>query len=116
MPTESHILESELLYRVQQRINDGRLPVARAPSVSAGYAAGSESCAVCDQQLAKGQVSYEVTGPRPLIFHRKCYMAWQRECAQRIAEAERETQKMQPRTRQADPDNGPNSSGQPFKP
>ena len=85
MPPESHIREGELRYRVQQRIRDGRLPVRTPPSVNAGYAAGTECCAVCDHRIETGQVVYEISGPPPLIFHRECYMAWQRECAQRIA-------------------------------
>ena len=114
MPPESCILESELLYRVQQRIRDGRLPVKTPPSVNAGYAAGTECCAVCDDQIETGQVSYEVTGPPPLIFHRKCYMTWQRECAQRIADAQRETRRTQAHARQADADDG-NTPGWPHK-
>jgi hypothetical protein len=115
MPPESRILESELLYRVQQRINDGRLPVKTPQSVNAGYAAGTECCAVCDQQIETGQVSYEVADPSPLIFHRECYMAWQRECAQRIEGAERARQKAQPHARQADAEDVGDAAGWPRK-
>jgi hypothetical protein len=115
MPPESRILESELLYRVQQRISDGRLPVTTPPSVNAGYAAGTEGCAVCDQQITPGQVSYEVTGLPSLTFHTKCYMAWQRECAQRIADAaERAERNMPPHARAAEDDGG-NTPGWPHK-
>lgn len=113
MPPESRIFESELLYRVQQRMGDGRLPVETPPSVNAGYAAGTECCAVCDHRIEKGQISYEVTGPPPLIFHRKCYMAWQHECAQRVAERERRW--TQPHARQADTDDGGSTPGWPHK-
>jgi hypothetical protein len=116
MPRELHILESELLYRVRQRFHDGRLPVANAPSVSAGYAAGTECCAVCDQQIARDQVSYEITGPAPLIFHRKCYMIWQRECAQRIADAAREREKIQSPPRKTDTEGDTDTPDQLLKP
>jgi hypothetical protein len=102
MPPELRILEGELLYRVRQRINDGRLPLANAPSVSAGYAAGSECCAVCDQQIASGQVSYEVPGPAPMVFHRKCYIIWQHECEQRIGDAARRQKEIQLIARKTD--------------
>ena len=115
MPPESRILESELLYRVRQRISDGRLPVKAPPSVNAGYAAGTECCAVCDHEFETGQVSYEVSGPPSLIFHRKCYMAWQRECTQPIAESERERRRMEPPSRQADAGDGGNTPGWPHK-
>jgi hypothetical protein len=102
MPPELRIVESELLYRIRQRIRDGRLPMANAPSVSAGYAAGTEVCAVCDQQIASDHVSYEITDPAAMIFHRECYMIWQRECTQCIADAAREQKRIQPPARKAD--------------
>jgi hypothetical protein len=116
MPPELRMVESELLYRVRQRIDDGRLPVANAPSVNAGYAAAAECCAVCDQQIGSGQISYEVTLPAPMIFHRKCYMVWQHECGQRIAEAARELQKIEPHTRKTDTEGDVDTPDQLLKP
>ena len=115
MPPESRILESELLYRVQQRITDGRLPATTPQSVNAGYAAGTERCAVCDLQIDRGEVSYEVTGLPSLTFHTKCYIAWQRECKQRTADAERTKRTVQHPARQTDADEGSNTPGWPHK-
>jgi hypothetical protein len=92
MPTESQIPESELLLRVQQRINDRRLPVVMSSQISAGYGTGRDVCQVCDESIPENKVQYEVGDPRngnPLMFHFACYVVWQLECARRIVEAER---------------------------
>jgi hypothetical protein len=85
MPTESQIPERELLLRVRQRIDDGRLPVAMPSSICSGYGTGADLCQVCDQQITAYQVMYEVSDPRRLLFHLGCYEVWHRECAKRIA-------------------------------
>ena len=81
--------ENELLQRVQQRIDEGRLPVTRPSLISAGYGTGSARCAVCDLAILADQVVYEIDDPRdidePLAFHFSCYVIWQRHCAQRLA-------------------------------
>jgi len=84
MPTEPVFPESELLLRVQQRIKDGRLPVAVPALISAGYGTGTDVCRVCDLAISAEQTLYEINDPRnsePLAFHFACYVSWQRECA-----------------------------------
>jgi len=84
MPAEPVCPESELLPRVQQRINDGRLPVAMPALISAGYGIGTDVCRVCDRAISAEQAMYEINDPRnsePLTFHFACYVIWQRECA-----------------------------------
>lgn len=80
--------ENELIQRVQQRIDAGRLPVVLPSLISAGYGTGSVACAVCDLRILSEQVMYEVDDPRAvdklLPFHFGCYVIWQRECAQRL--------------------------------
>lgn len=80
--------ENELIQRVQQRIDAGRLPVVLPSLISAGYGTGSVGCAVCDLGILSEQVMYEVDDPRGvdelLPFHFSCYVIWQRECAQRL--------------------------------
>ena len=79
--------ESELLQRVQQRIDSDRLPVAIPSLISAGYGTGGAPCVVCDLDILADQVIYEIDDPRGdalLPFHFACYVIWQRECAQRL--------------------------------
>lgn len=80
--------EQELLQRVQQRIDEGRLPVILPSLISAGYGAGTAPCAVCDLDILADQVIYEIDDPRGvdelLPFHFACYVVWQRECAHRL--------------------------------
>ena len=71
MPTEPVFPESELLLRVQQRIKDGRLPVAVPALISAGYGTGTDVCRVCDLAVSGEQTMYEINDPRnsePLAF------------------------------------------------
>ena len=92
MPTESRIPQSDLLVRVQQRINDRRLPLVLSSQISAGYGTGRHVCQVCDESIPENLVQYEVGDPRngnPLMFHFACYVVWQLECVRRIVEAER---------------------------
>jgi len=84
----SVLSENELLQRVQQRIDEGRLPVILPSLISAGYGAGTAPCAVCDLDILSDQVIYEIDDPRRvdelLPFHFACYVVWQRECAHRL--------------------------------
>jgi hypothetical protein len=88
MQSTSVLSERELLQRVQQRIDEGRLPVILPSLISAGYGAGTAPCAVCDLDILADQVIYEIDDPRRvdelLPFHFACYVVWQRECAQRL--------------------------------
>ena len=88
MPTDARIDESELLRRVQQRIDEAQLPADMPVSISAGYGTGREPCGVCDRQISSGQFLYEVidaASSARLFFHIGCYGIWRRECAQREA-------------------------------
>ena len=92
MYTEAVLPESELRMRVQQRIKEGRLPVAIVRLVNAGAGAAGHACPVCDQPVKRDKVEYDID-PRNanhhLIFHYSCYLIWQRECARRIRAGER---------------------------
>jgi len=88
MQSTSVLSERELLQRVQERIDEGRLPVILPSLISAGYGAGTAPCAVCDLDILADQVIYEIDDPRRveelLPFHFACYVVWQRECAHRL--------------------------------
>jgi len=98
MPTEPVLPESELRLRVQQRIEDGRLPLAFITLVSSGFGIG-HPCLVCDQPVTHHKIEYDVTDPRNssrLTLHFACYVAWQRECARRIRAGEQPDQPEHP--------------------
>ncbi len=88
MQSAAFLSDGELLRRVQQRIDEGRLPVILPSLISAGYGAGTAPCVVCDLAILADQVIYEIDDPRRvdelLPFHFACYVIWQRECAQRM--------------------------------
>lgn len=92
MPTEATLLEDELRLRVQRRIDDGRLPVTLVSRIDSH---GTERvCCVCDQPIACENVDYDIvdfaeTTCITLSFHSSCYVVWQRECAQRVADTKR---------------------------
>ena len=92
MYTEAALPESELRKRVQQRIKEGRLPVAFVRLVNDGAGAGGHACPVCDQPVKRDKVEYDID-PRNanhhLVFHYPCYLIWQRVCARRIRAGER---------------------------
>lgn len=88
MTTEPSLSESELLALVQRGISEGQLPILVPPVISAGYGTGRELCRVCALVIPTDRAAYEVTDPfQPAIltFHFACYVVWQRECAQRLA-------------------------------
>jgi LSD1 zinc finger len=89
MQSGSTLPETQLIRRVQQSIDAGRLPLIVPPLISASYGAGSVRCAVCDLVIRPDQVMYEIGDPRLtdelFSFHFGCYVIWQRECAQRFA-------------------------------
>jgi hypothetical protein len=81
MPTDTGLAESELRLRVQQRIKEGRLPVALVTLVNSGANGGAHACGVCDKPVTRDKVEYDTNH---LTFHHACYVIWQRECARRI--------------------------------
>ncbi len=75
--------EAALRVSVRERIQHGRLPVARDRQVAAGYGCG-QICAVCDRPITQRQAEYEVEDSesgRKLRFHSECHAVWQLECA-----------------------------------
>jgi len=88
MATETRMQASELLQRVQERIDDERLPLAMPAEISAGYGTGAEVCGVCDRPIPASQILYAVISPgvaTQTLFHVGCYLIWQRECTHREA-------------------------------
>jgi hypothetical protein len=87
MPYGPRLAQDELLSRVQERIADGRLPVAMSVELYAGHGGAGDLCCVCEQEILSSQVQYEVIHPRNasrLTFHIGCHSAWQLECVRRI--------------------------------
>jgi len=90
MPTAA-LLHSELRFRVQRRIDDGRLPAEPDSQIDAFYGDG-EVCCACDQPITRYQVKYNSVDPRTahcLCFHLSCHAIWQRECKHRVVDAKR---------------------------
>lgn len=87
MPTAPVLSENELLALVQRGISEGRLPVLLPSVISASYGTGAEFCRVCALIISAADPAYEITQPCPttLIFHFRCYVVWQRECAEQLA-------------------------------
>jgi len=89
MPHEPVLLESELRFRVLQRLEDGRLPLMLSTRIDAGYGTGA-LCDVCDVPIGTDKVEYDeadTRNGRPLHFHYACHSAWQRECALRLKDS-----------------------------
>src|SRR5438045_6859124 len=87
MYTEAALPESELRMRVQQRIKEGRLPVAFVRLVNAGVGAGGHACPVCDKPGKRENVEYDIdtrNDNNPLIFYYPWYLIWRRESALRL--------------------------------
>ena len=87
MPYGPRLSEQDLCSRIQQRIEDGRLPVALSKSLTAGYGSG-DTCSGCSEAIFADHVEYELTDPRDggqLTFHLSCHVIWQLKCMRRIA-------------------------------
>jgi hypothetical protein len=86
MPTEYQTRELQLQARIRRRIDEGRLPVHLADSISAGYGSGSK-CHACDEPIAPSEIEYDLQDPRDgtarLSLHLGCYVIWQSECVKR---------------------------------
>jgi hypothetical protein len=80
--------EAEIRALVRRGIENGHLPVLRVAKLDGGYGQG-HVCSVCDQEILKSQVEYEVRGARNrrLRFHIKRFAVWQLECAERAEAA-----------------------------
>jgi len=90
MPTEPVLPMSELHSRVLKRIDDGRLPLALSTQIDARYGVGVR-CDLCDQPIATDKIEYDVidqASGKSLHFHLACHLAWQRECAHRLRDAQ----------------------------
>ena len=88
MPYGPRLSEQELCSRIQQRIEDGRLPVALSNSLTATYGSG-DTCSGCGEPINSDQVEYDVADSRDgrqLTFHLSCHAIWQLECVRRVAE------------------------------
>ena len=89
MPYGPRLPQEEILRRVRQRIQEGRLPVALSSDITAGYGGAGDMCCVCDEEIISKHVEYEFTDSRDgahLPFHLVCHTVWQLECIRRISE------------------------------
>jgi hypothetical protein len=87
MPTEPALPKSEIIQRVQERIESRQLPLARPTTIYGGYGSGRNVCSACGEEIASGKVEYEIEDPQSrgwLFFHFDCYVIWQRECTHRL--------------------------------
>jgi hypothetical protein len=79
--------ELELHARICRCIDEGRLPVHLAETISMGCGLGS-TCDGCGQPLTPSEIEYNVADPRDatagLSLHLGCYVIWQIECVKRI--------------------------------
>jgi hypothetical protein len=86
LPYGPRLSDHELRSRLQQRIEDGRLPVALSNNVIAGYGS-ADICSGCGEQISSDQVEYELAELRDggqLTFHPSCHAIWQLECVRRL--------------------------------
>jgi hypothetical protein len=89
MPDKPHLPEGELLSRIRQLIQEGRLPLFLSGDVMAGYGGRGDVCSACDKEILAEHVVYEVTDSRggaKMAFHVSCHTVWQLECARLVAE------------------------------
>jgi hypothetical protein len=69
--------------RIQEKLQDGRLPVNSISSVG-GRPGDGEKCDACDDAITKEQltvegISVEADGARPVILHVACFQLWESE-------------------------------------
>jgi hypothetical protein len=73
---------------VRERLEQGRLPAMINGHVKASYGGDGSACDVCASEIEPQHVEYEVAhAPTkgPLLFHLRCYGAWQAECVKQRA-------------------------------
>jgi hypothetical protein len=68
---------------IQEKLQDGRLPVNSISSVG-GRPGDGEKCDACDDSIRKEQltvegISLEADGARPIILHVACFQLWEAE-------------------------------------
>ena len=100
MPYGPRLSQDEILQRVRQRLEDGRLPVALSSEIIAGYGGAGDMCCVCDEEITSAHIEYELDDPRdhgPLTFHLSCHAVWQLECVRRISEQKPDPDNLVPR-------------------
>lgn len=85
MPTESQLRDAALRTFIEQRMNEGRLPLILTKTISVAAGSGTE-CAACGQTITTGQIEYQAFGPKygaALRLHWGCHVLWQLECVKR---------------------------------
>jgi hypothetical protein len=77
---------SKLNALVKEKINNGMLPSCEPARLWAGPGSG-ELCVVCDTQIKREQMEFEVEAPartrssgKALRFHSRCHTAWSHQC------------------------------------
>lgn len=105
MPYGSHLSEARLCWMAGGRIHADRLPVMLSAFFRPRHGS-NELCQVCDRQIDRYQVEYQVKDARDgceLAFHLMCYRAWQLECqrlsAQSYGAADRDSRAAKPTAR-----------------
>lgn len=89
MPYGSYVSEDRLHWMAAERIGDERLPVI-FPAIIHPRHGSDEIRQVCDREIDRFRIEYQVTDPRDgygLAFHLMCYRAWQSECRERLVQA-----------------------------
>lgn len=89
MPYGSCASEARLRSLAAERISEEWLPLV-FPAIIRPQHGSDGICDVCDRQIDRYRVEYQVTDPRDgneLTFHLMCYRIWQRECRHLLARA-----------------------------
>jgi len=78
--------ESAVRDRIRELIRTGRLSHKPPVKMFAGPGPGSRPCAVCGDDIGRGEVEFEAELPdkRVIVFHRRCIGLW-------LQEGQRET-------------------------
>lgn len=86
MPYGSRKSEAHLRCMAAARITEEWLPVIFPAIIRPRYGS-DQMCEVCDQQIDRYRIEYQVTDARDgyeMAFHLLCYRAWQFECRCRL--------------------------------
>jgi hypothetical protein len=67
---------------IRTKLEDGRLPIDKAPRVWGGGAGRGETCAACETMITQDQLCVEgiplPVGPS-VVLHVKCFQVWDQE-------------------------------------